>query len=237
MSLQRIADELAAIDSAEKPRVVRFDGAATLVGRVAVLPSAFNPPTRAHLQLLETALDLPDVTGAAAMLSTRNVAKSVVGASLADRVGMLLAVREERAWLSVLAVNAARLVDQAAALRQAFPGARFDFVVGFDTLTRLFDPKYYEDMHRELSPFFTSHRVIAANRGAAGIADVVRFVAAAGGPFANCIVPVEIDEDPASLSSTAAREALASQRTPREVPESVVEYIRGRDLYRGAVSQ
>ena len=60
-------------------------------GRVAVLPSAFNPPTIAHLHLLEQALRVEGVTLAAAMLSTRNVAKGVVGAGLADRVGMLLA--------------------------------------------------------------------------------------------------------------------------------------------------
>lgn len=216
------------------PAAVRFDATQPLSGRVAVLPSAFNPPTIAHLHLLERALAVTGVTQAAALLSTRNVAKGVVGAGLADRVGMLMAAREEADWLAVLAVNAARLVDQAAALTAGFPGAEFDFIVGFDTLVRLFDRVYYDEMERELAPFFARHRVIATNRGDADIEQVRAFVKTDAGAFAERIIAVEIDERAASLSSTAAREAAAVGNDVDHVPDAVLAYIRRRRLYVGA---
>lgn len=232
MASGRLRDRLDALDSAPEFAVARFDDAHPLTGRVAVLPSAFNPPTLAHLHLLERALCVAGVTGAAAMLSTKNVAKGVVGATLTQRVEMLLAARDEAPWMAVLAANAARLVDQAAALASAFPGVEADFVVGFDTLVRLFDPIYYEEMDAELEPFFAHHRVIAVNRGTTTIGDVDMFVSRSAARFRERVLSIEIAEHPASVSSTAAREAAASGRSPAEVPASVRSYIQSRDLYR-----
>src|SRR6185437_10745724 len=121
------------------------------------------PPTLAHLHLLETAAALEPGGRPAALLSTRNVAKGVFGAALADRVGMLLAMHAIHPALGVLATNAARLVEQARALRAEFEDAQFDFVVGHDTLVRLFDAVYYTDMQAGLGEFFAHHRVIATN--------------------------------------------------------------------------
>lgn len=211
--------------------MARFDDGKPLHGRIAVLPSAFNPPTLAHLHLLEVAGALADVDACAALLSTRNVAKDVFGASLGHRVGMLLAARETAPEMSVLAVNAAVLADQAEALDRAFPGASFDFVVGYDTLIRLFDPVYYEDMPTQLAGFFEHHRVIATNRGEAGIAKVREFVLSSTEPFSKRILTLEIAEAPASLSSTAARNAIASGDLP-PVPPGVHRYIRDHHLYR-----
>lgn len=239
MSPTDIEARLAALDRADAFAAVRFDDAAPLTGRIAVLPSAFNPPTLAHLHLLEQALELDGITGAAAMLSTRNVSKGVVGASLSARVAMLLEARTEAAWMAALAVSAARLVDQAAALSAAFPGADFDFVVGHDTLVRLFDPVYYgtEDvMARELEPFFARHRVIAANRGDAGIDEVHAVIRERGERWASSFIPLEIDEAPASLSSTGAREAASQGRSPAAVPAPVRAYIETHRLYRTADS-
>jgi nicotinic acid mononucleotide adenylyltransferase len=236
VELTETEEWLRSIDLSLAPAVARFDAVEALTGRIAVLPSAFNPPTIAHLHLLEQALDVEGVTAAAAMLSTRNVAKGVVGAGLADRVGMLLAAREDANWLVVLAVNAARLVDQAAALTEAYPGAEFDFVVGFDTLVRLFDRVYYNEMELELEPFFARHRVIATNRADAGIERVREFVKAEAGPFQSRIVAIEIDEGPASMSSTAAREAVANGLPPGEAPSSVLAYIKRRGLYQAPIN-
>ena len=215
-----------------EPAAARLDRIEALRGRVAVLPSAFNPPTLAHLHLLERAQGVQAVTGAAAMLSTRNVDKGLHGAPLADRVGMLLAAREEYGWLGVLAVNAARLVDQGEALRAAFPTARFDFVVGYDTLVRLFDRKYYGEMERELEPFFAEHRVIATNRAEDRIDAVEAFIERSAGAFAGRIVALEIDEEPAAMSSTAVRQALEGGGEALHLPRSVKGYIEARGLYR-----
>ena len=224
------------LDRSPGYRALRFDPGAPLGGRVAVLPSAFNPPTLAHLYLLQVAQAVDGVGGGVALLTTRNVAKAVVGATLADRVGMLLASREEQPSLSVVAANAARLADQAKALRASFPGTSFDFVVGYDTLIRLFDEVYYEDMPAQLGAFFSEHRVIATNRGEISIEAVREFVAGIGRPFRERIVVREIGREPASLSSTAARMAIAHGDEPLAIPAGVAAYIRGHGLYRSGLA-
>lgn len=226
-----IESRLASLDAHPGPAVERFDAGSAMAGRLAFLPSAFNPPTVAHLHLLEAALHVDGVTRVAAMLTTRNVAKGVVGASLADRVSMLLALHREQPSIAVLAANAARIIDQAQALSVRFDGLGVDVIVGFDTLERLFDPLYYTDMERELSGFFDQHRVIAANRGERAVHDVHGWVAEHASEFAGRILVREIDPYPASLSSTMARQAASGGTDALPVPPSVRRYIETHGLY------
>lgn len=226
-----LAAVLEELDRTSHPAAVRFDGDAPLLGRVAVLPAAFDPPTAAHLQLLQAAAAMAGVGTVAAMLTTRNVDKGTGGAALHHRVAMLLDARAEAPALAVLGANAARIVDQAAALRATYPGARFDFIVGYDTLVRLFATRYYSDMTAELLPFFAEHRVIAANRGADDIATVRAFVAREAGPFAARVLTLELHESAAALSSTLAREAIATGAEPPGVPLDVARYIARHQLY------
>lgn len=209
----------------------RFDPGPAFGSRVAVLPSAYNPPTLAHVHLLEAGREAAGAGMAAALLTTRNVAKGILGAALAERVEMLLALHFERPDIAVLACNAARIVDQALALRGAFPEVEFDFIVGYDTLVRLFDRQYYSDMHAELMPFFVLHRVVATNRGEAGIDEVARFVQSTAGEFANRIVVTEIEAHPAGLSSSAARADVPGGSALEAVPVAVHDYIVAHRLY------
>ncbi|MGE5596271.1 MAG: hypothetical protein ACM3S1_09575 [Hyphomicrobiales bacterium] len=233
MSLDDIAARLSALDDRPEPAVIRFDDSSGFRGRVAVLPSAFNPPTIAHLGLLELAATVPGIGACAAMLSTRNVDKGLHGASLADRVGMLLEVRRDEPGLAVLATNAARIADQARALRESFSGADFDMVLGYDTLVRLFDARYYDDMHAALGDLFAHHRVITTNRGEAGLPHVEAFLARPEvAPFREGIVVRELDPHRAALSSTAVRVAAGNGEEHAAVPPPVAAYIRERGLYR-----
>lgn len=228
-----ISYQLANLDRGAGHAVLRFDGGPPLTGRVAVLPSAFNPPTLAHLHLLETGLDVPGVGSAAALLSTRNVDKALHGATLAQRIEMLLLLARP-GRLAVLATNAARLADQGDALRETFAGVEFDFIVGYDTLVRLFEERYYTDMPAELHRFFGSHRVIATNRAQHTVDEVERFLRsdATARLFADRVLVREIDGHPASLSSTAARSDAAAGVDHPHLPRQVADYIRRHGLYR-----
>lgn len=232
MSLADHAVRLAALHESPGFRADRFDAGPAFTGRVAVLPSAFNPPTRAHLGLLELGRAEEGISAVAALLSTTNVDKHLFGAPLAHRVGMLLALGERRPWLAVLGTNAARLADQGLALTTAFPGVGFDFIVGFDTLVRLFDPKYYTDMGRELAAFFARHRVLATNRGQAN-ADAVRDFCLEPGvrPFADHVLVRELDPERAWMSSTSARGHISQGEVAPALAPEVDRYIREHGLY------
>lgn len=237
MDAKRHTEALDRLDAAADPAALRFDGGGELRGRVAVLPAAYNPPTVAHLALIERALAVAGVDAAGALLSTRNVDKAVHGASLADRVEMLLAAHDTGAGYAVLATNAARLADQAVALRAAFPGAEFDFVVGYDTLVRLFEPRYYDDMHGTLRAFLGRHRVIAANRGEAGPEAVAAFLHREDvAHYREAVVVVELELSHADVSSTRARESAASGEDAAAVPAAVARYIARRGLYQGGAA-
>lgn len=218
-------------------RALRFDRGQPFAGRVAVLPSAFNPPTRAHQGLLEVAREAAGTSAVAALLTTNNVDKSLFGAPLAHRVGMLLALSAAGPALgppvAVLASNAARIADQGAALIAAFPDVEFDFVVGFDTLVRLFEPRYYEDMDDALRRFFSRHRVVATNRAEATADSIRDFLSEpVARPYADRVIVAELDRARAGMSSTAAREAVAEGLTlPEALAPPVHEYISQHGLY------
>ena len=212
----------------------RFDRGPTFTGRVAVLPSAYNPPTRAHLGLLELARSVEGVSMVAAMLTTNNVDKSLFGAPLSHRVGMLLALHQESPHVAVVASNAARIMDQGMALQASFPGVGFDFVVGFDTLVRLFDPKYYGDMPSSLVRFFSSHRVIATNRAQATLSAVRDFVRGEDvRAHSDRILVRELRADHAALSSTAARGEVAAGAVGDALTPGVAAYVQKFGLYLG----
>jgi hypothetical protein len=167
------------------------------------------PPPR--LAAREPGIDL-----VAALLTTRNVDKGMGGATLAQRVEMLLALAVTQA-LAVLATNQARLADQSVALTQSFPGLEFDFVVGYDTLLRLFDERYYTDMAAELMPFFERHRLIATNRSHHAVDEVARFVRdhPVAQRHAARILVRALDDEPASYSSSASRITPPPEKTSR----------------------
>ena len=223
-----------ALAGLETPAVARFDRDEALQGRWAVLPSAFNPPTRAHLRLLELALGVEGVQGGAALLTTRNVAKGIEGAALADRIGMLLAARASRPGLAVLAANQARIADQAATLRATWPEATLDFVLGYDTLVRLFDDQYYDGpMESVLDPFFECHRVVATNRGEVSVADMEAWVAERASRYAARIITVGLDEEHGRMASSKARARIGAGAGSDDVPAEVAAYIREHGLYAG----
>ena len=229
-----LRERLEALAAMEAPAVSRFDSGEAPRGGWAVLPSAFNPPTRAHLRLLDLAEAVAGVEGGAALLTTRNVAKGIEGAALEDRIGMLLATRASRPGLAVLAANQARIVDQAAALRATWPEATFDFVLGHDTLVRLFDQRYYGgSMETELDPFFERHRVIAANRGEVTIEEMGDWVAERAGRYADRIVTVALDQEHGGMASSDARAVIEAGRESDDLPAEVAAYIRERGLYEG----
>ena len=231
MSPERIHDSLSAVQGSSAFTVVRLHEGSPLLSRVAVMPASFNPPTLAHAELLRLALTVPGVRSAACLLTTRNVDKAPSGATYEQRAGMLLA--EPAGYPVVLVSNAARIVDQAGALRATFPGVDFDFLVGYDTLVRVFDEAYYDEMHHELAPFFAHHRLIAANRAEADSATVAAYLREhpAAAAFATRVVQVELAAEHSSISSTSVRRRVALGGSPESLLEGVAHYIAQHGLY------
>ncbi|MBI2952042.1 nicotinate-nicotinamide nucleotide adenylyltransferase [bacterium] len=245
MSLERL-DELRRVidglDPAGSPRAAILrrapEGVRGPGGVLGVMSASFNPPTRAHLRMTEEAGRLCGFDEVLFLLARTNVEKGLYGAPLEARLLMMEALAGPRPSCSVAAVSHPRFVDKAAALMPLYPaGADICFIVGYDTLVRLFDPRYYVDMADELEKLFARVRFVSANRGEHTPEAVRRFLERPEcRGFADRIRVMELDARHAGMSSSEVRERLRRGEAVADlVPEEVEGLIRRMGLYREGV--
>lgn len=263
------------------------DGTAPASIDIAVLDSSFNPPSRAHLALLlsEPILARPkrSYDGHLLLFSTQNADKGAGkpgDASLEQRVEMMTLMARDVERIQSAAGRTANvavgLVDKPLIfakstltrelLRQHQPDrdmapTRLHWVVGFDTLYRVFQPKYYESlhqMHEQCQRFFDHERTTfvcarrdpasypqLASKDAEGEArseedkllassDVAKWVEQ------QSIGMLDLESDQAKLSSTSIRTLLKDtsindadkkRRLAQLVPPALVEYLVESRIY------
>lgn len=227
------ANIVAALDPSGAPSM-RFVGRAEgAPSAVAVLCASYNPPTLAHLRMAEIAhtdLGYPEVV---LELAIANVDKAVTGAPLHERLMMMRAVARSRPWLSVAIASHGRFLDKMTALRACFPTAEVCFIVGYDTLVRVFDAKYYADRAHELSALFSQTSFVCANREGSGEDALSKLLRAPeNAAYADGVRPMALEAYYAGLSSTAIRTALRSGQTAVDgLPDEVTAYLSDRPLY------
>ncbi|KXS12840.1 hypothetical protein M427DRAFT_59160 [Gonapodya prolifera JEL478] len=148
---------------------------------LVVLDSSFNPPTLAHQRLVSLAQrafppsSLP--LSYLLLLATSNMDKQITGASLADRLVMMERTAERLAELDghivgVACTSAGRFLEKAQVIRRYLGGGdwRAHFLLGWDTVVRFFDEKYYPGgveggaMTQGIDAFFSHSTLIIADR-------------------------------------------------------------------------
>lgn len=158
---------LEGLDPRDPPRLRWVLRAHPGARRIGVLSAAFNPPTRAHLALAEAARAALELEEVVLLLALTHVEKPLIGFGLSERLEMLQAIACGRAGYSVALCNRPRFFEKAIAFREALGevDALF-FLMGGDTLVRLFDPRYYPDLPLEaaLECFFTLAEAAVAPR-------------------------------------------------------------------------
>ncbi|KAK3826514.1 MAG: hypothetical protein JOS17DRAFT_750368 [Linnemannia elongata] len=175
--------------------------------RIAVLDSSFNPPTKAHYQLLKAAARV-GCDAVLLLLATNNVDKGQTGAGAVERLEMMEAVamdsirnEKEDPALRHMAVGLtihARFMDKAQPILDNYPPntVQLSWIMGHDTMTRLFDPKYYNDVHADMAPFFEQCDVICSSRPGYGTRDeMMKFVEASGHSKKVTLVDIPDDEE------------------------------------------
>lgn len=155
--------------------------------RLAILDSSFNPPSRAHYAIATHEADTYDAH--LLLLSSKNVDKvpKAGDTSLEQRASMmeLMAkrmVKDGCRNTAVASLAAATFAEKAPIildyLRQHCPEVQFTlvFFIGFDTVTRLFAKRYYNDSEEQLvktmNDFFTRDgcEVVCARRPVENVA-------------------------------------------------------------------
>ena len=244
---------LGAVDVGAPPRVELLRAsraAAPELECVAVLDSSFNPPTRAHLHMLNAACEHFGLQRRLLLLSKQNADKPVVGASLPQRLCMMEMIAEaDRSSATLCGVTAHPLfVDKATAL-QTLCGeeARICLLVGFDTWVRVVDPKYYAEGELEstLARLFEKVEVVVTSRdplSASAMQPVsVEEQAAAVAALPQTLTRGRLhfmrnNDDVAAFSSSAIRTALGGHQGEEHgeemLPECVREFVEQQGLYK-----
>ncbi|KAI8361914.1 hypothetical protein B0O80DRAFT_492953 [Mortierella sp. GBAus27b] len=227
--------------------------------RIAVLDSSFNPPTKAHYHLLRVAATL-GCDAVLLLLATNNVDKGQASSSAVERLEMMEAMaldsirNGEHPALQHMAVGLtvhARFMDKAQPILDCYPPdtVQLSWIMGHDTMIRLFDPKYYKDVHADMAPFFERCDVICSSRpGYGSREEMTRFVEQSGHKDKVTLIDIakettregeelvdnnriEISE----MSSTIVRNAVKNQDwtlVDKCVLPSIRQFIEGNELYR-----
>ncbi|HSC71334.1 MAG TPA: hypothetical protein VLH58_08275 [Candidatus Methylomirabilis sp.] len=210
-----IGELLAGLDPSGPPRLAFVRrapiGIAGRPGNLLCLSASFNPLTVAHVRLIQEASGPAPPDEVLLLLAKANVDKEAGGFPLETRLALLSRYVESRPTYSVAASSHGRFVDKAEAILPHYPkGTRLTFILGFDTLIRLFDPKYYADRDAALVALFAGCECIVANRAPDPPEAIDGFLARPDvAPHARCIRVIRLPEEIASVSATAVRARLA----------------------------
>ncbi|KAJ5759713.1 hypothetical protein N7520_006869 [Penicillium odoratum] len=239
-----------------------------------VLDSSFNPPTRAHLRIASSALleRLDPHSRLLLLLATQNADKPSKPALFEDRLAMMeLFAHDLRSHLATSTAAQGHtpsleripaidigvtkkpyFIDKASAIEASgiYPAPLEQVhLTGYDTLIRIFNPKYYPPEHTlaPLAPLFSQHRLRVTLRPSdewGSVEDQRAFLTALargdreneGGrkEWAQRIQLVE-GRKPGqqSVSSTKAREAIQSEIQDLEwlVPDNVLQFLSSEKPY------
>ncbi|KAJ2459739.1 hypothetical protein GGF42_001281 [Coemansia sp. RSA 2424] len=120
--------------------------------------------------------------------------------------------------------------------RQLLPRVLCYFAMGWDTLIRFFDEKYYgPDYQAEISRFFDSGgRIAYARRVGFSDTEVSEFFAAPHlAPYLQFIYELELPKRVKHISSTEVRQAIReSSQSVRDIPPRILQFVNSNQLYR-----
>jgi nicotinic acid mononucleotide adenylyltransferase len=171
--LKKVQNLLNQLDPQSASQALVVAGSALPRGNIIVFTGSFNPPTIAHLALLKQAQRFAREQGDQplhlyAAFSKHTVDKEGVERPLLlDRILLLQTLLRRRLpHVGILLFNRGLYVEQAEAIRASFPGVRrIFFLMGFDKIEQILDPRYYEDRDEALQALFRQAELLVAPRG------------------------------------------------------------------------
>ncbi len=221
----------------EKPRAeILFPDPIPPVKRIGALSCSANPPTLAHLQILKKAKEALQLDLALYLLSIENADKTPSGARFEDRILMMLSSLAGEEGLGVAVANKGLFVEQLEGLRVHFPKGETEifFIVGHDTLERIFQTKYYQDRDETLGRLFKGSRFIAANREKMGEREIEELLSRPENkPFKSSIHPLTLPGEFSFVSSTEIRSRLLKDKSAEHwLAPGVKTFLDHSGLYR-----
>ena len=218
------------------PQAALIPGSPQPHGDVIVLPGSFNPPTSAHLALLKTAHDYIRQQRSSlhlyAAFTIHTVDKETVERPLLlDRVLLLQKLLRRLPHTGILLINRGLYVEQAEGIRRSFPSVRqIFFLMGYDKIVQIFDPRYYEDRDAALARLFSLAQVLVVPRGDADEQDVQALLQQPQNQqFARFVRVLPFNTLYRNVSSTRVRQHVPVAR--QDIPREVKAFMRQTQAY------
>jgi nicotinamide-nucleotide adenylyltransferase len=205
-------------------------------GKIIVFPGSFNPPTIAHLALLKQAWQFArahDPMQVYAALSTHITDKERVQRPLLlDRIALLETVlRKHVRHTGILLFNRGLYVEQAEAIHSTFPQVSgLYFLIGFDKIVQIFDPRYYMDRDQALHELFALADFLVAPRAEAGPEQLRMLLdRTENRQYAGHVHALPLSPTYRYISSTSIRQGVSAHE--QETPSEVRRFIRQTHVY------
>lgn len=179
--------------------------------RVAILSGSFNPLTGAHVALADAA-ERSGFEPVVFLLSTLTVDKErLEGARLEDRLLVLELHARHRPGRAVALINRGLYFEQAGLLRTVLPSVdELTFVVGFDKIVQILDPRYYDDREIALAALFDLASFAVAPRESADRAALAALLRRPENrPYAERVQYLPLPAELRKVASSRARAELA----------------------------
>ena len=196
--------------------------------RIGVLAGSFNPLTHGHEALIDAARRA-GIDATLLLLPLQAIDKAAVSrASLADRVLVAAEWAEHRGNVGVGLINRGLYAEQADLLATIFPHADFAFLVGFDKIGQILDPRYYTDRDAALDNLFARASCVVAPRLGQTEADLQQLlIRDENRRYSARISPLDVDASVDAVSSTLVREAAREGRDwERLVPPETTAFLK-----------
>jgi nicotinate-nucleotide adenylyltransferase len=222
---KRHANCSGALKTAIKKFNCRAAGIPVSKNAIGVFGGIFDPVHNGHLAVAALARDYFALSRIFFIPSGTPPHKQKIGASAADRLAMLaLAIRHEPSFCirdeELKRDSISYTVDTLMSIRSGFPGRPIYFIIGSDNLREIETWRRYRDILKMVT-LCVAHRPghsIKPPRSLSSFAAIIPFPSPEWG-----------------ISSSMVRAYLAGDYScDHLVPASVLEYIRGKKLYRSA---
>ena len=214
-TLLALHDAIESLDLAAAPHaaLVSSEPAPAAERRIAILPGSFNPMHQGHAALAAAALATNAATEVWLGLARVTVDKEqVAGTLLEDRLVALQHFVQDQPRYGVLLFNRGLYVDQALAARARWPALEdLLFLVGYDKIVQIFDPRYYDDRDAALGELFRLASFLVAPRDDATASDLATLLRRPENrPFAARVRSLPLPSAVAAVSSTGLRQDLGT---------------------------
>jgi len=168
------------------------------------------------------------------LLDLQAMDKRMIGASFEDRLKMLKALFKWHSRISIGVSNRGLFLEKIRPLKKLFPSrTAFVFIVGFDTILRVLDKKYYKNRKRSLDRLFESCEFLVANRGNHEREAFEKFFVHPGnGRYKRKVGFFTLPKGFSSISSSLVREKLGESKSVRNlIPSPVLRFIQEKGVY------